>query len=58
MIIINIGNLASLFLVYQEIMLVLDDQTIYETMQILKETEFLARKTAEGVKHVKTLRAD
>ena len=39
-------------------LLVSDDQTIQETMQILKETGLLAGKTAESVKYVKTLRAE
>lgn len=39
-------------------LLVSDDQTIQETMQILKETGLLAGKTAESVKYVKALRAD
>ncbi|MDE6747553.1 MAG: hypothetical protein K2K21_00605 [Lachnospiraceae bacterium] len=39
-------------------LLVSDDQTILETMQILEEKGLLARKTAETVKYIKTLRAD
>ncbi len=39
-------------------LLVSDDQTISETMQILGEKGLLAGKTAETVKYIKTLRAD
>ncbi len=39
-------------------LLVSDDQTISETMQILEEKGLLARKTAETVKYIKTLRED
>lgn len=37
-------------------LLVSDDQTILETMQILKEKGFLAGETAETAKYIKTLR--
>ncbi len=39
-------------------LLVSDDQTISETMQILEEKGLLARETVETVKYIKTLRAD
>lgn len=39
-------------------LLVSDEQTILETMQILEEKGLLAGKTAETVKYIKALRAD
>lgn len=39
-------------------LLISDDQTISETMQILKEKGLLHGKTAETTKYIKTLRAD